>query len=368
VKVLITSDWHLDAVTAGVPRYEDLKRALNEVWEAMGGVDAFLFLGDLCNPGTGRCHRAVAAATKFVEGLDSSMTPSLWLTGNHDVVEDGHGSHTLMPLASMRERHHVIADAPGRYEVGGLGVLALPFTPRSHAYDPEEVVETASSNASTIDVVVGHLNVEGIGPGSETKDMPRGREVFFPYDLLRKRFPKALLLNGHYHEGQVWKKGKAKQGVHVPGSLERLTFGEQANAPGWIVAEKKAKTWKVSRIDRSPLARSLITIGPGDSAWEAGDVPSAIGDGIIRVQPPAGADPERVDRMEADMWAGGAYAVKVLPPEPGGEVVTKGGKPKENWGLRPRRELVGAMVAEANSKDPKALVALVGEVMDEEQL
>jgi hypothetical protein len=55
--------------------------------------------------------------------------------------------------------------------------------------------------------------------------------VFFPISTVRKRWPKAVMMNGHYHERQNYR------GVQVPGSLVRLTHSEEKNDPGFLVLE-----------------------------------------------------------------------------------------------------------------------------------
>lgn len=77
-------------------------------------------------------------------------------------------------------------------------------------------------------LIVGHLMIEGIAVGSETRDMPRGRDVFLPIDSLRDHFPDAKIVNGHYHDGQMYK------GVHIPGALARFTVGEAQNTPRFL--------------------------------------------------------------------------------------------------------------------------------------
>jgi hypothetical protein len=117
---------------------------------------------------------------------------------------------------------------PGEY------VGFLPFTPSSHAYDPEVALENFKIGATIggeLKMIVGHLNLEGIAPGSEVENFPRGREVFFPIEKAKKMFPNAVLVNGHIHRRQV------HRGVHVVGSLVQLTKGEVGNEPGFLVVE-----------------------------------------------------------------------------------------------------------------------------------
>jgi DNA repair exonuclease SbcCD nuclease subunit len=251
MKILATSDWHVDASTAGFDRGDDISAAVWETVEvaAREKVDLYLFLGDLCDPGTMRSHRAEAVAVRTAAALwFRHRIPSRWLTGNHDVIEDGSGSHTLAGVVGLAHGLHETEHS------GYIGVLAspyvepvlqnfvrasqmidmiyLPFTPRSHGYDPEDWVRKCGAGSHGRKVIVAaHLNIEGIESGSETAEMPRGRDVFLPLDAIRERWPDALVLNGHYHRRQVYK------GVVVPGSLERLTFGEERNQPGFLIVE-----------------------------------------------------------------------------------------------------------------------------------
>lgn len=251
MKILVTSDWHADATTAGFDRGDDVSSA---VWEtvavaALEEVDMYLFLGDLCDPGTTRSHRAEAVAVRTAAELwFRHRIPSRWITGNHDVIEDGSGSHTLVGVADLafglRETEHagriVVLDEPFEEHIGEnfiraggmVDIVYLPFTPRSRGYDPERWVRKCGAGSHGRRVVVAaHLNIEGIESGSETSDMPRGRDVFLPLAAIRERWPDALVLNGHYHRRQTFK------GVVVPGALERLTFGEERNQPGFLVVE-----------------------------------------------------------------------------------------------------------------------------------
>ena len=240
LKLIISSDWHLDASTAGMPRFDDVKKAVESiVWAARTAkADMFLFLGDLTDPDSVRSHRSVADAVNVALGLARLGIPSRWLVGNHDVIEDGSGDHTLMSIGELHRHDDVLGlirvfDRPSVEDIeGGVMLVALPFTPRSHPYDPATYVSTldAASPCGRV-VVMGHLNIEGIGPGSETTDMPRGRDVFFPVDAVQKRWPGALMLNGHIHKPQRFNN------IYIPGSPCRFTFGEEHNSPGYLVCE-----------------------------------------------------------------------------------------------------------------------------------
>jgi DNA repair exonuclease SbcCD nuclease subunit len=182
------------------------------------------------------------SSVEFAQHMSDLDKPNIWITGNHDVVEDARGSHTLMGVKGLQTNGKtLVADHPllfaladprksGRY----VGVACLPFVAPSNSYDPSEairIMKEEESSKAPIRIVIAHLNIEGITPGSETKDMARGRDVYLPIDLLKETFPKAQIWNGHYHEQQTF------NGVHIPGSLLRLTHGEEHHNPGFALVD-----------------------------------------------------------------------------------------------------------------------------------
>lgn len=250
MKILVTSDWHLDAVTSGVARFDEVARAVDHCIETakQERVDFWFFLGDLCDPDAQRAPRCAAFAIQTAWKLAQAGIPSRWLAGNHDVIEDGSGSSTLAPLAAAAEAIPLrvpmgstdVLDAVRVYErpevlrLGhGVSLIALPFVPRCAAYDPVEFVRSVHLDPDSRAVVVaGHLNVAGITPGSESEDFARGRDVWLPVDAIRERWPNALVMNGHYHGATV-----APGDVLIPGAPARFTHGEASNVPSCMVVE-----------------------------------------------------------------------------------------------------------------------------------
>jgi DNA repair exonuclease SbcCD nuclease subunit len=252
MKLLITSDWHLDRYTAGLRRLPDIKRsAMWTVQYAVDNeVDNYIHLGDMMNADSGSCvFECIEVLLNVASRLTEAGIESHWLSGNHDVIEDGSGNTTLAPLGAFARLHgrvHVhtrpsLSDLLlqcGKTPPERVHFVSLPFSPLVHAYDATDVVTrtlSAPMRGSTI-VVAGHMtDIPGILPGSETKDMARGRNVRFPREqlvgLAKEYGVKLLMLNGHYHERQCFR------GIHIPGSLERLTFGEANNHPGFLIVE-----------------------------------------------------------------------------------------------------------------------------------
>lgn len=231
MKLVITSDWHSDAITDGARRELDVHNAVTRAAEYAidHDVDGFLFAGDLTDPDNVRSHRAVARAIVIAGRLENHGIQSAWIPGNHDVIEDGSGDHTLVAIEAAG---FTVWDTPARYTFKGIDVIALPFAPHALGYDPDAIVrQIHAADPDPVQLVLGHLSLDGMHPGSETKDMPRGRDVMWPLDALNECFPDALLVGGHYHRACV------HNGVHIVGAPVRFTHGEESNSPGFMVVE-----------------------------------------------------------------------------------------------------------------------------------
>lgn len=236
MKLLVTSDWHLDWTTHGVARYGELRDVLLDVvlqQAQIHKVDAFCFLGDLSDPDSGPVvFRAVETAIYLSRRLSEYGIEQVWLAGNHDVVEDGTGTTTLTPLSALAGDLVHVCERPAKVALKcGLTVVTLPFVATSHAYDPEAWVvgSLAGRKPGSKYAVAGHLSVPGVVPGEEVTEMPRGRDIRFPIEACAGV---DLLMNGHIHRQQ-----QTESGIWIPGSLARLTFGEEEHDPGFLIVE-----------------------------------------------------------------------------------------------------------------------------------
>lgn len=231
MKFVVTGDWHGDAQTHGVRRFEDVREAAHATVDAAiaEGAIAYAFLGDLCDPDSGaRTFRVIQLALEIAMRLKERSIASIWLAGNHDVIEDGSGDTTLSPLRALGGNVYV-AESPSMLGVGSVRFWTLPFAATARHYDPEKAAKLIDGPRER-NVVLGHLTeISGVEPGEETLEMPRGRGVRLPVEELVPRA--CMIFNGHFHRrqkvGPVW----------LPGALARLTFCEEGHSPGFMVAE-----------------------------------------------------------------------------------------------------------------------------------
>jgi DNA repair exonuclease SbcCD nuclease subunit len=233
MKLLCTSDWHADWRSHGVDRFHEVENAVEETLKTARDekVDAYFFLGDLCDPDSGSCvFRCIDLALRTAGLLKAWGIPSFWLAGNHDVIEDNSGNTTLTPLRSLESEIMHLAERP-MFLNWGPGVLALPYTSTLDAYVPAAFAEACSKVGS---IVISHLAVPGVQPGEETTEMPRGREVLYPFEETKKA---KLRLQAHYHRQQAFDPKDGGPPILIPGSLARLTFGEEGNRPGFLLVD-----------------------------------------------------------------------------------------------------------------------------------
>ena len=244
MKLLITADWHADARTLGHARFGDVDQAVRQMVNAAAEhrVDAFCFLGDLCDPDAGSsvfrcCKLAISAALM----LHRVGIESIWIAGNHDVIEDGSGDTTLSPLCAIanavRSIHVFERPSVVTRGIGDVSIMALPFTATSHAYRPVGFVHGhADAMRSGKWVVLSHLAVAGVQPGEETTDMPRGREVVLPRELFPEELVGVTIVQGHYHHGQRHHVDGFRD-VVIPGAPVRLTFADENREPSFLIVE-----------------------------------------------------------------------------------------------------------------------------------
>ena len=244
MKLLCSSDWHCDTVTAGVDRLPELSAVVDAMHQVVReeGIDAVLVGGDYYDPGS----IWEARWARFTYRALHRFGRCLAIPGNHDVVDAAEPLSTLSPLAAIPHKELVIVELPtawGFVSINGSGscvVLALPYVSRqverSEAYRKayDEAFEAARKASKHQPVVVlTHLMFEGMHPGSE-ETMARGRDVPFPVSDVELVEPR-LVLAGHYHDRQTIKRGKLE--VEIIGAPLALTFGDREGPRGFLVVE-----------------------------------------------------------------------------------------------------------------------------------
>lgn len=242
MKILCTSDWHGDWVTHHVRRFDEVARAARMTCDHAihNGIELFVFCGDLANPDSGPIvYDSLDLAIGIASDLADAKIPSVWISGNHDVIEEGRGTTTLTPMRDMNH-HFVHVYETGTHECietrsgNFVDIYALPYPSVTRPYDFTNV---RVEQTTAVGLVVSHLSVPGVQPGEESHEMARGRDITYPFELADKALKarRGAMLQGHYHRRQSLKFGEHH--MHIPGSLARLTFNEEHHDPSFLVIE-----------------------------------------------------------------------------------------------------------------------------------
>lgn len=258
MRVLVFSDIHLDAVTAGRERLSEVRSFLTEAWHVAekNKVDVVIFAGDAHDPAS--MHDALYTSEllrMLATYVRAPWNPIMVLVaGNHDVVDTselflGSPITTLSPLRAamallppdQTEKVHIFDRPFTRKITNEWAVLGLPYISRAHSASIEvwdhhafECAREYAGKGMKL-IVAGHRVVPGAAISSETTEMARGQDQLFPVERVAALSP-ALVINGHYHARQVVQVGGLD--VHIPGSPLSFTFGEADEvAKGVLLAE-----------------------------------------------------------------------------------------------------------------------------------
>ena len=331
---------------------------LNSLDQAIDGaiqadVDLVVFAGDVykTRDPTPTHQREFA---RRVHRLASAGIKTVIVTGNHDVPLSAGRATSIDIFRALEIPTVTVARAIGTHVVqtraGPVQVIAFPWSVRSSVLaQPEYKNQTiAELNEAMIElsraklrleaealdphlptIVVGHAHLFGARIGAE-RLLSMGNDPM--YDLQTFDLPGVdLVALGHIHRHQVLHY--AAPTVVYAGSIDRVDFGEQDEAKGWVYAEL-AEKGRVEWEFRPVSARPFLTIEArvvGDNATE--DVVRAVArhatrldNAVVRVR--IDVAPERLGELHEDEIRAqlkGAYYVAPFER-------TSRERPRSRWG------------------------------------
>ncbi|NLF13298.1 MAG: exonuclease SbcCD subunit D [Anaerolineaceae bacterium] len=321
IRILHTADLHigmenygrLDPETGLNGRVMDFLRRLSEVvdYALENEIDIVLFAGDAYkNRDPNSTYRREFA--RRIKRLADHGVPVVLLVGNHDLPSQDRRASSVeifrtleVPNILVAHRDHLHRIQTRRGETLQVATVPYPVRNRLLARDEykertiaeldnlvqELVAENIRALAAQVDpslpaVLVGHFSVSEAKFGSERTVM-LGRDVVVLKSVLADPAWDYVAL-GHIHRHQELNRGERPPIVY-PGSLERIDFGEEKEAKGFVVATvcrgetewqfhpvaaRRFVTIRVDvRAEDDPLAAVLAAIGSHD-----------VDDAIVRVQ------------------------------------------------------------------------------------
>ena len=269
VRILHLADIHLgmenygrtDPATGLSSRLGDFLRTLDEAldWALANDVHLVLIAGDVYKnrDPSPTVQREFAGR---IARLSKAGLPTYLLVGNHDLPNAWARAHTTEIFDTLRVPHTWVARQPRLDRVptaaGDVQIAALPWvTP--HTLLTKEEYRSASMeqlNSIMLDklealldqhiealdpalptILTAHAQVQGAVFGSE-KSVLLGRDLILPRSFVARPEVDYVAM-GHIHKYQQLLGAPHDPPIVYPDSLERIDFGEEHEAKGFVVVD-----------------------------------------------------------------------------------------------------------------------------------
>ena len=222
-------------------------------------VDLVLFAGDAYKSRDPNPTQQREFARR-IHQLASAGIPVFLLVGNHDLPSTAGRANTLDIFSTLEVPNVRVGRTLGTHLIptrsGPVQVVALPWLTRSYLLRREELkgctlaeieertiqelerllkAEVAKLDPNVPTILAAHGAVQGAVYGSERSVM-LGQELLLPPSLLRNVAFDYVAL-GHIHRHQALEGPEGTAPAVYSGSLDRVDFGEEAEAKGFVVAQ-----------------------------------------------------------------------------------------------------------------------------------
>ena len=351
------------------------------------GIELVLIAGDIYKNRTPNpTHQREFA--RRIHRLRSAGVEVFILTGNHDISPSAGKAHSVEIFEALGVEGVTIADRPKihmlRLRSGPLQIVALPWVTRHTLLTRDELRNAGfgeieaelrrrldrfvSDAAERVDpsiptVLTFHGTVDGATLGSE-------RSITLGSDLALSRATLAQPVFdygalGHIHKHQVI--GDRPPLVY-PGSLERVDFGEEAEAKGCVLVEleRGATRWQFHQLAARPFVTIALDLTPSSDPQER--VAAAIArhnlrDAVVRLELQASREQAVLlneETMRQQLREAGAFVVAAI------NIVVErtarrrlAGADELLEGLTPRKALELFLRSKQPSLDPARIAALL---------
>ncbi len=260
-------------------RVVDFLQRLDEVvaYALEHEADVVLFAGDAFRTRSPEpTHQREFAAR--IRRLSEAGIAVVLLVGNHDVAAMAQRASSLDIFAALGVPGVEVLNQPRllRLETrrGALQIAGLPYPVRQHllrkeryrGLTPEQLDEKITAALLSMlrnlaeeaqredlpSVLLGHFSLDQAEGGSERKIMI-GRDVSLPLSEVAAG-PWDYVAMGHIHRHQDVNEGRYP-GVVYAGSLERVDFGEEKEAKGfvWVELSRGVTRWHFIEVQARPM-------------------------------------------------------------------------------------------------------------------
>jgi exonuclease SbcD len=246
----------IDPSTGLSTRLGDFLKTLNEAldWALNNDVHLVLIAGDIFKnrDPTPTVQREFA---RCIHKLSAAGLPTFILVGNHDVPNALSRANTVEIYSTLAVPGVKIAQKPSFHVIdtkaGPVQIIAIPWLSRSYMLSNKDFrnLDPDSLNREMITLIEGfidqsldkvdtslpviltaHASVQGAVFSTE-KEIMLGQDVVYPKAMLMDERIDYVAM-GHIHKHQVLSQQRPP--IVYPGSLERIDFGEERDAKGFV--------------------------------------------------------------------------------------------------------------------------------------
>ena len=255
-------------------------------------VDIVLFGGDAFPDATPPPYVHEAFASQFRRLADANI-PAILLVGNHDQHSQGNGGASLSIYRTLLVPGFIVGDTIATHRIdtrnGAVQIITLPWLNRStlltrpeteglalaevnemllQKLEPVLEAEIRQLDRNLPTVLLGHLMADRASLGAE-KFLAVGKGFTIPMSMLiRQEFDYVAL--GHVHKHQNLNPSNDPPVVY-PGSIERVDFGEEKEAKGYIFLEVEPGKvdWEFCPLPARPFITIEIDVSEQEDPLEA---------------------------------------------------------------------------------------------------
>ena len=255
-------------------------------------VDLVLFGGDAFPDATPAPYVHEAFASQFRRLADAKI-PAILLVGNHDQHSQGNGGASLSIYRTLLVPGFIVGDTIATHRIdtqnGAIQIITLPWLNRSTLLTRPETEGLALSEVNEMliqklqpvleaeirrldpqipTVLLGHLMADRASLGAE-KFLAVGKGFTIPMSMLiREEFDYVAL--GHVHKHQNLNPSNDPPVIY-PGSIERVDFGEEKEAKGYILLEVQpgSAEWEFCTLPARPFITIEIDVSRQEDPLDA---------------------------------------------------------------------------------------------------
>lgn len=219
-------------------------------------IDMILYLGDFFHTNQPSTEN-IGYAISWFHKMDSLNKPFFIIPGNHDAAMY---SNSLIFLESLKLNNIILVTKKEGYEYKyiwkGWNLHFIPYsyseTMKHKEEDFQSDVESAIASAAEKTIIISHIQEVTAKIGSESMMISKGVDIIDIDNIHETK--NIILLSGHMHKHQIYKKGFMT--VCYPGNTFYQDATDCNQLKGYVIINEEGKI----TFEQTPFIRKFISL------------------------------------------------------------------------------------------------------------